>query len=351
MKKNIISTFLLTVIVVTTYFNYYRTTRNSDKNVEDSSCSIVLHEGGKVELDEKLSGQFIFPPDTRSYRTIKIKSNLLKDLINIKVLAGCSCTNVVFNYEQLIAGDSGELGFVYDSSGKHGDNVINLTLTSENYPPFKLKVGCKILENPSSLYVNVSPQSLNINEVWSSGIDLTYPISVIFNENINQDEFKISASKPYIYANINNKKPSANTADIVVRLLNPPAGEIGERITLSYIYEGNQYELLIPIYGRIKRGYEVTPSIVNFGELSDKDEAKATVTVYISERLTEKPTINIDGDWEIVKILTKDKIIQVQLALRDSIKSKYCAGKLVVGSNIGNIPLSVPIFATIQNSN
>ncbi|KPK62190.1 hypothetical protein AMJ83_11480 [candidate division WOR_3 bacterium SM23_42] len=351
MTKNIILTFLLIVIIVITYFNYYQTIRNSDKKIQDSSCSIVLYEGGKVESDENLSGQFIFPPDTRSYRTIKIKSKLSEDLNNIKVLAGCSCTDAVFNYEQLTAGDSGELVFVYDSSGKRGDNVINLTLTSDNYPPFKLTFGCQISENPSSLYVNVSPQSLNINEIWSSGIDLTYPISVIFNEKINQDQFKISVSKPYIYANINNKKLSANTADIVVRILNPPAGEISERITLSYIYEGNQYESFIPIYGRIKRGYEVTPSIVNFGELSDKDEANATVTICISERLTEKPTINIDGDWEIVKILTKDKIIQVQLALRDSIKSKYCAGRLIVGSNIGNIPLSIPIFATIQNSN
>jgi hypothetical protein len=350
MNKNIIITLFLVVIIVIASFTYYHVARKSNKR--ESQYSIVqLYEDGKIVMDESLSNPIVLPPDTRNHRAIRVKSNLMKDLINAKVLAGCSCTDVTFNRDRLIAGDSGEIIFIYDSLGKRGDNVINLTLTSANYPPFKLRFRCKILDDPSLLHVNISPQSINIDEIWKPEMELTYLVTAIFNENIDidLDRLGISASKPYINTNINSKENLANTVEIITHLKNPPASEINEQTTLSYVYEGNQYELSIPINGRIKRAFEVVPSIVNLGELFDKSKANVTVTINIIDPLTEKPVISVDGDWEIIGIQNKVNTIHVELALKEPIGDKYCSGQLTIGNNnIDKTPLVVPIFATLQ---
>jgi len=320
--------------------------------IPEPAYALELHEGGRLNWLKGSSDLGRFLPDMRSSRTIQVTSRLSKPMKNVKILSSCGCTKATFNKQSLDSGETGEISFTYDSTGRHGKNKIHLNLVSDtsDIPFYPLEVYCTIVDGPSSLYVSIVPHFINVDEVWSPTLENEYLLDVVtIDKRIDLPHIRVKGSKPYIQPRIEVSNKASETRYVRVKLLRPPAGAMNESISLFYNCDGYDYEVMVPVEGTVKGRYSTSPSIVNLGTIYNVKDANAIVDVFVNDESSNEPLLNVEGDWEIEKVIYEGQSnYRIKLVLRKSALSKYCAGKLLIGGDLGETPLEVPIFATVS---
>jgi hypothetical protein len=292
------------------------------------------------------------PPDTLSSRTIQVLSRRSKPMENVRVISTCGCTTAAFTPRVLGPNEEGELSFTYDSRGKRGTNEIRLTLVADGRSDdrYYVKLRCTIVDSLSSLHLSVTPSAINVDEVWKRPLQKEYLLRLVtLDKRIDVARMTVRGSKPYIQAHMEIGDEPTDTTYITVKLSQPPSGIIGESVSLFYSCAGYDYEVRVPIEGRVRAPYSASPSIVSLGGISSRENGSAIVDVVANDEAAGEPMLNVEGDWEIDKVVFREKSkYRVYMVLRESLLSKYCAGKLLIGGNRGEERLQVPIFATLS---
>lgn len=313
---------------------------------------LELHDAGKFEWRKGSPDLGQLPPDTRSSRTIQVLSRRSKPMENVRIFSSCGCTTAVFNRRFLGPDEKGEISFTYDSRGKRGKNEIRLTLVADSGDNdlYRVRLWCTIVDSWSSLHLSITPCAVNVDEVWKRALQKEYLLRLVaIDKRIDVTRMTVKGSKPYIQAHIEIGDKPTETTYIKVKLSQPPSGIMSESVSLFYSCAGYDYEVRVPIEGRVRGPYSASPSIVNLGKISSREDGNVIVDVVVNDEAAGEPMLNVEGDWEIDKVVFREKPnYRVYLVLRESLLSKYCAGKLLIGGNRGEERLQVPIFATLS---
>jgi len=309
---------------------------------------LLLEDRGQVAWIQGSSSFGEFPPDTRTTKTFGVISQLPEPLDNIRISSSCSCTNAKCDHSSLKPGETAEISFTYNSVGRRGYNNIDLVLVS-NKLVIPIKGRCKIEDVPSMVHVAITPRVININEVWMPNLEKQYRSEATFCNEAILKHLAVKGSASFVQPRLEINPLRPLDACILIGLQNPPAGRINERVILSYRFNGDYYETSIPVLGWTRERFSASPSIVSLGRTA-LQKAEATVHISANDKLhPSEPIVHIQGDWEVKEVTCRGKgEYDVKVGVRKMQKSMYTHGSLMVGGELGDRPLIIPLFATIS---
>lgn len=309
-----------------------------------------LFDDGTIRWPGGAPGVIRVPPDIQATREFVVVSRCTRELNGLGITPSCGCTEATIDRTSLAPGESARLSYTFNSTGKRGSTHVTLLVASKGLvvPPHKIDLNLEILDQAAQLYVRAEPSVFAVSVPWSSHTGLASVHALILSPDVDSSSLQVESSQPFIKATLEPSDAGGRTRKVRITLDNPPSGPLSDRIVIKFSVKGEQYQWMIPVEGIIRGPYEVDPAIVNYSPGTKGSLTEPEVVVTVAEASSRSPRLAVDGDLALGAI---EKIsssrYRVKLGLKAEEGPRFRSGRLLVGGDLGDRLVSVPVFITL----
>lgn len=302
---------------------------------------LTIATPGVIECTDPrlLRGQSV--PGMSVTRSVVLRSRLPFTLTNIRPVSSCGCTLAELQETRLEPNDSAVLKCRYDER-EHaaGSASVAIRLFSPELSNGPLVIGFSFSAQSSDqdLRLTASPPVISVDEPWRVEGKRQYRVRLNLGRDVAPESLRVASSAEYLSVTYAG-------SELHVELNSPPPGSLDETVVVAFTRGSDEYQLTVPVRGRIGTPLTVTPAQLTVGRHPSGKPERATFCIESMESDPAAPLVTVDGDWLLAGLRkTEDGTwLGVIEPTVDAVGNEFPFGRISVQHHRAVRPIIVPV--------
>ncbi len=325
---------------------------HSDRSKRAMQYAVELRDGGGVAWVSGSEAMGAVAANVPLTRSITLVSRCTQVLTGVRIAASCGCTHVSINKTRLSPGEHATLTLTYDASKGEGPATVSVVVMSTGQPPpvpHRIRLRFDVMNNQGEVHASAEPRSIVLDEPWRPHIAKETTVRLRFSPAVDLGSVQIGSPDSYVQVDqLPDRAGNRPERSATVRVVDPPPGNLRGRVSIRFVAESKPCELVIPISGMIRPRYTVSPQTVSLGTITTAAAANVELEVLPDSATDQSPRVRLEGDWVCAGIeRTAGTGFKVRVGLGLP-KGRYVAGRVLIGGDLGDPPVAVPLSAILD---